>query len=149
MIDRGKSHVRDFVDIFESSEDIFSDTFRGDPFFIGGPFALEFVDERLDIVHIDISFVDGLSDTLLDLGTVVHLGLSGGFSNEEIYKFHSLKGCKTSFTFFTLTASTDRLTIFSDTRVDDFGVQIFTLGASHKKEIRSYIYQRIYIPDKM
>lgn len=67
MIDRSEANIGNFVDIFELMEDVLSDAFRSDPFLVGSPFRLEFVDNLLDVVHVYISLVDGFSDAALNL----------------------------------------------------------------------------------
>ena len=137
VIDGGETDIGDFIDIPEAMEDVFPDTFRGNPFFITCPFALEFIDHLFDFYMIHIPLIKRHKDASLHLGSVVEFFGSVRFDYEEIDELESFKCRETGFTFLTLTSTTDGLPVFRDTGVDNLGIEIFTFWTAHTKEIRS------------
>lgn len=135
MIDRSETDISYFIDVLEFIENIFSDTFRGDSFFVCCPFTLKFVNNSFDLIDIDTSFITSCHDTTLNFGSIVHFFVSASFCDEEIYEFHPFESGISGFTFFAFTSSTDGSSIFSDSGIDHFCVEISAFETAHEKMI--------------
>jgi hypothetical protein len=149
VIDRCESDVGNLVDIFEAVEDIFSETLGSDTLFVACPLILELVDHALDECHVDIALVDGLSNALLDLGSVVHFLYPGGFSHGEVDELHALEGGEPSSTLLTLSTTPNGSIIFCHTGVDHFCVEVFTFWAAHVPSLvqSSHLTKKISVLD--
>ena len=54
---------------------------------------------------------------------------------EKINKFHSFKGSESSSTLFAFSSPSDGFTIFCNSRVNNFCIEIFAFWTFHKKKI--------------
>lgn len=132
MIDGGESYIGDVIDVFQTVEYVFSDAFRGNPFFVRRPFVFELVDHLLDLIMVHIPLIESHENASLHFAAIVEVFSSIGFRHEEVYELQTFKGREAGPAFLALTSATDGLTVFGHTGVYYFSIEVFAFRTTHR-----------------
>ena len=135
MVDRSEPDVGNIIDVLETMENIFSDAFRGNSFLVGCPFVLQFVYDLFYTVVVHASFIKCHKDAAVHLGAIVEVFLAVGFRHEEVDELESFECSEPSLAFLAFASSSDGLTVFGHTGIDNFGVEIFAFRTAHDRGV--------------
>ena len=131
FIYRGESYIDHRIYFFQCSEDIITDFFGGNFVFIYRPFCFEIIDNIFYFFSIYFSLGKSQQKRFFELLSVIHFFTAIFLYDHQFCKPLSFKSSKPMFTIFTFSSSSDTLTIFNHSRIDDFGLHTLTFWALH------------------
>gem|GEM_PF-5808868 len=126
-----ESDVNHGIHFFQCSENIITDFLRGDFVLVRRPFYLEIVDEILYFFLIDFSLGESKQKRFFEFLPVIHLLAAVHLDDDQFRESFPFERRKPMLTIFAFSPSSDALTVFNHSRIDDFGFHTLTLWTLH------------------